>query len=234
MRFLSLFLCVVSTSFSAAITLSTTCTSSGEINTGVASCNISDGVGSGQAQASASLSVSGNILSLDAHTWANALPGISSGFSQAQFSASSNVAVSVNLFTNGPLRLGYVEISGGSQTTAAGFGSANISASVGTALNLGCGVNQSCYSLSNTLQPFELGTSFTFSQTQHSTGQSDIIQNQGDSVANTSETFTFFEADGVTPVAVFDAASAVPEPAAWTLFALGLAGLGALSFRTKR
>ena len=231
MRTLCLFFGLVSAAMSASITLSTTCASGNNTVLGAGSCGVKNSTGSAGAQSLATFIVSSNTVTVDAITSATASTGGNTAtFGFAPFSASATVAITADLYTTGPVRQGYVEVSGGSQTGDGGDGGGNSSYSVGSAMSSFCPVNSSCYgTLGSRLVPIQLGTSFTFTETQSANGETDPTDFLGDGLANTSETFTFFEADGVTPVTVFDS-SAVPEPATWPLFALGLAVFVAQTF----
>lgn len=228
MRIISCLFCIVSVALPASVTLTTTCSSSSQTVTGGSSCRLSDGVGYGEAQASGSFAISGNTLTVNAYVNASAAPGTPPPAQfYAPFSASSTVAIAADLYTTGPLRQGYVVMSGTSQTTDGGVGGGNVSYSIGSALSLDCPVNRIC---SNgqypNLMPIELGTSFTFSNVTTASGQSDIVEFQGDGLALTADTFTFFEADGVTPVSVFDAdPTAVPEAGSCSLLFVSFASL---------
>ena len=222
MRTLTLFFFVVSAALPATITLSTTCVSPTNTITGDGSCGVQNATGSANAEASATFTVSANTLNLDATTSATASTGGNSiQFGYAPFLASANVTITANLYTTGSARQGYLQVSGGSQTGNGGDGGSSSSYSVGSATSSSCPVNSSCnVAPGAVLIPIELGTTFTFAASQSANGNTDPVDFLGDGKAITAETFTFFESDGITPVAVFDA-SPVPEPAAFALFALG-------------
>lgn len=232
MRTLGLFFCLVSAAMPATITLSTTCASGSATDAGAGNCLLKDTTGSANAQASATFIVSANTVTFDAETSATASTGgNTASFGFASFFASATVAVTANLETTGPARQGYLEVSGGSQTGSGGDGGGSANYSIGQTLNFSCPVNSSCNAPQTLgLIPIELGTSFGFTATQSANGETDPVDFLGDGKAITSETFTFFEADGVTPVAVSEVTS-VPEPGTLTLLWLGLTAIVALRVR---
>ena len=67
------------------------------------------------------------------------------------------------------------------------------------------------------LVPITLGVAFPFRFTQTNVVTGDIISGQSlQPYGQTDLSLQFFEADGVTPVAVFAASATTPEPATWT------------------
>jgi len=237
MRTLGLFLCLVSSAFSATITLNTTCNSASQTVNGGGNCGVSDGIGYGKAQASATISIGGNVVSLNAQTSAAAAPGVPPGGFYTPFSGAASVTITADLFTTGALRSGFVRVNGQTTSGVGGAGTARADYSLGSALSLSCSGNLTCGGPIQALSvmPFQLGTAFIFSDFETAIGSSDPVELLGDAFANSSETFTFFEADGITPVSVFDAAAVTvaPEPTSWGLFVLGLAGLGFGMIRFK-
>jgi len=228
MRILSLFFCVVSIATAATITVSTTCTSSSQSVIGGPSCGLGDGVGYGRAQASGAFSLTGNAATFDSATNAIAVPGQPPpGQFYQPFSGAASVTITANLFTTGPVRQGYVLISGQSQTGNGGVGGGNVNYSIGPFLNMGCSVFQVCsLGLGTDLVKIQLGTDLAITELTTAFGETDPFEAQGDGLANTAETLKFFEADGLTPVSVFDTdAVVVPEPSVLGLLILSFAGL---------
>ena len=227
MRALSLFFCIVSVAMSATISVSTTCTSATQSITGGSSCALGDGVGYGRAQASGTFSLTVNVATFDSATSAIAMPGQPPpGQFYQPFSGSATVSITANLFTNGPVRPGYVLISGQSNTGNGGVGGGNVNYSIGSSLNMGCSVNQLCsLGLGTELLSIQLGTDLTITELTTAFGQTDPVEAQGDGLASTAETFSFLESDGLTPVSVFQT---VPEPGVLGLLAVSFAGFAKL------
>ena len=152
---------------------------------------------------------------------------------------------SLSLITTGPLRSGFVIITGG-LSGSQGFDplTGTLGVTLG-ALNGNCtfflglippGAPCGCLvplAAGSLKLPFQLGQSFLFSENFHLTAASDqSTSNIESGMATIGMRFQLFEVDGVTPVAV----SATPEPAEVSLFCAGLIVLGLMrkSSSTKR
>jgi hypothetical protein len=72
--------------------------------------------------------------------------------------------------------------------------------------------------------PFQLGTAFTFDETQAFGAIGSFLTGSGSGFGQTSVAFRLLELDGATPVCVYST-SAVPEPASLLLLSAPLAGL---------
>jgi len=125
-------------------------------------------------------------------------------------------------YVDGPVRPGLLEISAGGLVNSGSANTWSFSTGSSQIISGGCGSNV-CSSLNNFWIPVTLGGN-TFSFTASS--QSSISADYGGpddihSVADISVDLTFFEADGITPVIVFDVA---PEPNSCVLLALGVSG----------
>ena len=191
------------------------------------------------ATASASFSLADNpnsfsSLSVDQH--ANADPGRDqTGLHQLNSETTSNVSVNETLFTTGSVRSGLVQISS-TGSSAGDFrgssGSLDLSLESIAVSCFGSGpIGATCviwpngahsvpgYVLPVSLQyyPFTLGQTFNFSYSSVAGGSSTPF-GSGDGYANLQFQFRFFEADGMTPVAV----QAVPEPGSLALLAIAL------------
>ena len=107
------------------------------------------------------------------------------------------------------------------------MGGGNVNYSIGPFLNMGCSVFQVCsLGLGTDLVKIQLGTDLAITELTTAFGETDPFEAQGDGLANTAETLKFFEADGLTPVSVFDTdAVVVPEPSVLGLLILSFAGL---------
>jgi hypothetical protein len=182
------------------------CTSMGSDQTGTASA---------QAAASLSLSTDGFTFSVSTYAGANSTVAAYNGAR-----AAAAASVSDWLTTSGPLRPGIVEMIPVQLVGShGGAGESQVNFSFGL-VNGAC-VDLFCTGPTILAEPIELGEAFQFNASASATGQSSFFQGMGDSAANASYTFEFFEADGVTPVAVTE----TPEPRALILAAIGLSGL---------
>jgi hypothetical protein len=191
------------------------------------------------ATASASFSLADNpssFSSLSVDQRANADPGRDqTGLHQLNSDATSQVSVNETLFTTGSVRSGLVQISA-TGSSAGDFrgssGSLDLSLESIAVSCFGSGpTGATCvlwpngahtvpgYVLPVSLQyyQFTLGQAFSFSYSGSAGGNS-TPSGSGDGYANLQFQFRFFEADGVTPVAV----EAVPEPATFAFFGLAL------------
>ncbi len=133
------------------------------------------------------------------------------------------------LITAGPVRDGYVQITGDGSSTyfydgqgemTSGIVSANASSpltEISCAANsvTGCAPGPHYYSVMNPLIPISLGTNINLAATGFVNDWVGPLDGQSGGELDTTFQFRFFEADGVTPVAVSD----VPEPATWGLIA---------------
>jgi hypothetical protein len=179
-----------------------------------------------QAQASASFT-----LLSDGFTFSGSAHGES--FSQNPFLQPLNVdahataTITDTIDIAGPVRPGFVELTCGgfcfsSFDGGAGDGSASITlGSLGTCR----GFEEELYCAVGLERPIELGKPFQFSTTIEANGPGCALCDTGDGFAALNGmTVTFYEADRVTPVNIFEANPpvATPEPAAPLLMALGL------------
>ncbi len=187
------------------------------------------GPGDGYANATASVtySVAGNDFNSTLSASANATPP---GLFVGSTSATANASLSVELYTAGPLRTGVLEIVKGGNfagvTGGNGIGSTQYSLSP-TGLAAGC-AGAICFN-DPLLQPITLGTTFQFNEDMNFTENGSDLSGPASGFGSTQLTFLFFEADGVTPVQVSEA----PEPAAYGLVAIGIAGVLFGSRRAK-
>jgi hypothetical protein len=152
--------------------------------------------------------------------------------------ATATTSIHVNLYTEGAVRDGYVEVSSPTMWTVAPDGfTGRASLSLGS-YNGGCGgggMDANCYfgnillwsPTVNYKLPFTLGNDFALDFTQTFNGDANMFSGATEGFGQTVFNFQFFEADGITPVMVFDppGAASAPEPSTWSLAILPLVGL---------
>lgn len=216
-------------------------------------CSLTDGLGS-SAQATGSGTWSGSSypspstpflsMTVSLSAWAqtydtpSALPGGGYSFLGGTPDAASASTFLATLETAGPTRSGYLEFTNlqmGATGTDDGAWTDNFAISLGS-LSASCSQYgsmpiSSCGPIdlyrSRYLLPVTIGAGQTFvlmlsAQANSTTGWFD----EWDAVSATSDlTFGFLEADGTTPVTMYDPpdAAAVPEPGTWGLLGAGLA-----------
>jgi len=175
------------------------------------------GLGAGYSNATASVSYSlvGNNFNSTVSASAYAIPpSLISGSS----SATSDASLSVELYTTGPVRQGFLEIFVGGTfagvTGGDGIGSKEYSLSP-TGIAAGC-VGALCFN-DPLLQPITLGSTFQFNEDMKFTEMGNNTSGQASGFGTTQLTFLFFEANGVTPAQVSEA----PEPGSRSLLSLG-------------
>jgi hypothetical protein len=134
--------------------------------------------------------------------------------------SSADASITAFLETLGPLRAGYISVTCPylqCSVSDGGAASGSFTFSVGSVSGGNCGAT-SC--LSPPLEPIELGQSFEFNATALAGAYSGGLaagSGEGDGAAQATYTVEFFEANGVTPVAV----SETPEPGSLALLAAG-------------
>jgi hypothetical protein len=230
---------------------------------GTNNCSLTDGLGS-SAQAAASGTWSGSSypspstpftsLTVSLSAWAqtydtpSVLPGGGYSFVGGNPDATSTSAFLVTLETAGPARSGYLAISNlqlSATGTADDAWTDNFAISIGS-LSASCSQYGSMPILncgpvalyrSRYLLPVTIGEGQTFvlmlsAQANSTTGWFD----EWDAISATANlTLGFLEADGTTPVTMYDPpnAAAVPEPATWGFLGAGLALCGFARFRNR-
>ncbi|HZQ54226.1 MAG TPA: PEP-CTERM sorting domain-containing protein [Bryobacteraceae bacterium] len=230
---------------------------------GTSNCSLTDGLGS-TAQAAASGTWSGSSypspstpftsLTVRLSAWAQTydtpteFPGGGYGFLGGTPDATSASTFLATLRTAGPTRSGYLELTNlqlGATGTNDDAWTDNFTISIGP-LSASCSQYGSmpisnCGPIdlyqSRTLLPLTIGEGQTFvlmlsAQANSTTGWFD----EWDAVSATSNlTFGFLEADGTTPVTMYDPpnAAAVPEPAAWGFLGAGLVLCGLARRRSR-
>jgi hypothetical protein len=181
-----------------------------------------------QAQASASFA-----LLPDGFTFSATAAGSSSSQNPAlqppNVDGSASATIMDTIYLPGPVRPGFVELTCGgfscfqSEDGGAGGGAAFI-----TLGSLTCeGFENQLFC--GGLRPIELGGSFQFSATVEADGPGCALCDDGAGAADLyGAKVTFYEADGVTPVTVYDEVdppAATSEPATSLLIAIGLLAL---------
>ena len=128
--------------------------------------------------------------------------------------------------TTGPTRLGYLQMYFFAIVTSYNSGGGS-TFSVGPHVLNSRPRGSNCSQCTQPLIPFQLGSQFLVSLTGRALGLGTWYSGDSVVVSGTSS-FRFFEADGVTPVAVSTAET--PEPATW----LGVSiGIGLIAFRGR-
>lgn len=187
---------------------------------------------SASASAVGSYAIFGNSLSFSSATTATAVGDYPSPLGEAS-SANGTVAIAGDLATLGPLRTGILEITYAFDILqGAGADRASVSYSV-AGFGISCnGGNFSVrcppvgfgYPITFTTT-IELGEILPFSADVEADAHDYLALGQGQ--AGGTATFQFFEADGTTPVDVYE----VPEPPSSFLYGIGIFGLLALYWR---
>lgn len=158
-------------------------------------------------------------------------------FAQFAGSVSSELDFTQGLLTTGAPREGFIQVQvrGGGDSDGGGSAHVTMPAGLDPTISLSpgcvafaCGPNQDYYTHYSRI-PFDLGQAFPIAMTVRVYG--DEIPNYDAIVGSVGMTydFRFFEADGVTPVAV----TATPEPATWSLLGLTLSGVALLKQRRQ-
>jgi len=185
-------------------------------------------------QAGGSFSLAGNALrlSLSASIFAN-VPYAEAPAGQPDLTnASATASITDWLDTGGPLRAGIVEITQEllNGDNSGGENSDGVNVSLDSVR--GECTDSMCLEPVSAIQAVELGEPFELSGLANATGSActGMCAGAADSSVSSSFTMEFFEADGVTPVNVFETiAPEVPvvtaEPGSWALLVVGLAGI---------
>lgn len=190
----------------------------------------------GYANASSTSSVAlpssiGQPLEIDADGSASALLGGARGISALSM-AESTTDVTLNLDTAGSVRNGLLALNfQQSSWTTPGFGSISELLTIGSYSVSPDGQNLSI------LIPIELGTDFSLSYVDSILANGDAASGLSSGAIGTSLSLAAFEADGSTPVDLFDPPSSVvatPEPASFGVTAVGLVLAIALLYRSRR
>ena len=206
----------------ASIATSTTCTTAVGINTGPNSCKgvIPNPPDSGMAEATASLSyqVSGNTITVDGVTQAQATPTIYANLDQFYNSATANEALTLAVYIGGS-GTGYVALSSGwisASGDGQGFGLASLKFGPESEW---CPVHNGPPACDEAmgLLPINLGQVYILTYTAGSDSSSSSSLTAISS-AGVDQTFSVFGSDGFTPVSVAE----VPEPLPSVLSAVGL------------
>jgi hypothetical protein len=193
---------------------------------GSTSCNSFNGNNGASAGASANF-----FLAPDGFTFSLSTSAISNTLSSGD--ASANASITALLETAGPLRAGYVSITCPylqCTVTAGGAASGSFAFSIGSVSGENCGATN-C--VNPPLESIELGETLEFTATALAGATSGGLaagSGEGDGVANATYTVEFFEANGVTPVAI----SETPEPDSLALLGGGLVGLTCAKWRSRR
>ncbi len=150
-------------------------------------------------------------------------------------SASASASIDLNLFTGGPVRQGLLELylptlswidapEGYSGQMDLSLGS--ITGYCQSAGTLTCNVGTYYVVANNTLLlPFTLGESFAFHFSQSDSVYGDINSGDSEGTDQTTIAFRLLEANGETPVALYDPPLSAPEPASFGILGLGIAGI---------
>lgn len=158
-------------------------------------------------------------------------------------SAWATASISLNLSTLGPVRQGFLQIyaptlswidapEGYSGQMNLSLGS--ITGSCQSAGSLTCRIGTYYLAANGTLLlPFTLGDSFSFQITESDSVNGDVDSGDSEGTDQTAISFRLLEADGATPVALYDPPATAPEPATFGILSLGVAGL-VLAARLKR
>jgi hypothetical protein len=215
--------------WAASISVSTLCdplqtSPSPQPNTpGSSVCNSFNGNNGASAGASATFS-----LAPDGFTFSLSTSAISNTLSSGDASATASIAALLE--TAGPSRAGYVSITCPylqCAVTDGGAAGGSFAFSIGSIAGGNCGPTNCA---NPPLESIELGEALQFTATAIASATSGGLaagSGEGDGVAIASYTVEFFEANGVTPVAV----SETPEPCSAALMGGGLMWLGWLGRR---
>ncbi len=203
----------------SAATTCSVATDAGSFNTSDSTCGLSALAGdSGSAQATSSVftSVSGNAVIANVSASAQASPTLSASPLDGPQAFVNSAAVSFSdifsIYVSGT-GTGYLVASDfGGSNIGPGADAASVSLSVGP-VTLICGNNFACLSTATPIA-ITLGQTYTVDLQGSASAQSG--EGLGDGSAFGNGTFSFYAADGVTPVAV----SAAPEPATYALLIL--------------
>jgi len=218
--------------WAASISVSTLCdplptSPSPQPNTpGSSSCNSFNGNNGASAGAAATFS-----LAPDGFTFSLSTSAISNTLSSGDASASASIAELLE--TAGPLRAGYVAITCPylqCTVTDGGAASGSFAFSIGSISGGNCGATNCT---NPPLESIELGETLQFTATAlagATSGGLAVGSGEGDGVANATYTVEFFEANGVTPVAV----SETPEPGSLALMGGGLMWLTGAQWWRRR
>jgi hypothetical protein len=205
----------------------------------ISSCSLT---GPDSSYASATVSASFTLGVSSIGTNAQATDGALSSYSERNGqlagnlgSAHSTISIDANIQTAGPVRAGYVLVQipypiWGYDDPGGFVGVLNWS--LGNSISGNCfDSSPPCFPFFPALLPFTLGTAVQFTESETVGG--DPYPDNGDSgtdSTNVSLQLSFFEADGITPVAVSELVTA-PEPGSYGLLAVGLFGLGVMTRR---
>jgi hypothetical protein len=228
----------------ASITLNTSCSpssvtplSSPNTSTSI-SCESSESAQYGSfygpinvASASVSFALLGDGFSVSAYAHSEALACAGSGPVFGCPGSYSSAAISETVVPSGT-GSGFVKLAGSGESFNGGAASGGASLKLGS---MGCGVSidyVECTPGTDIEVPIELGVPLQLSATAQS--DAPFMLENGDGTGHIDVTATFYEADGTTPVSVFEAdPAATPEPATPVLTALGLLALGWKRKRSK-
>jgi hypothetical protein len=186
-------------------------------------CNSFSGNNGASAGASATFS-----LAPDGFAFSLSTSAISNTLSAGD--ASATASITAFLETAGPLRAGYVSITCpylACAVTDGGAAGGSFAFSIGSIAGGSCGPTNCA---NPPLESIELGETLQFTAAAIASATSGGLatgSGEGDGVANASYTVEFFEANGVTPVAL----SETPEPGSAAVMGGGLVWLGWLARR---
>jgi hypothetical protein len=204
------------------ITTSVTCSTNVGDTNNAAACSILGagtlGTGHADASVSASYVLSATALTTTAQASADASPSVDlvSGNEAASYAASS-ATITLDLDTAGSARPGVVLIDWNASTNGCcGMGGGSVSYNLGSGIGGNCGAPPATVCSYSVFEPITLGSDFAFTETEQFTATT-LDEHEGGSLqANLS--LQFFEANGETPVDVFE----TPEPGPLGLAAVGL------------
>jgi hypothetical protein len=228
-------------------------------NQGTASDNFActmNGVGASApggswASISASYTLLGNAFSVNSLGSVSATETFASPFSPYGASANSSASLAIDFTTSGPVRQGWVLITGSEGYAAAGVGLGSVAStsfSIGSSPLGGTAAASACTSLGHGSsnnncddvsgpQPIMLGTDIDFIGNVGASANSAVTLGTANAQAGFNATFQFFESDGTTPVMLLSdtqAGTFAPEPGTWGLFIVGLLGAFALRRQHRR
>jgi hypothetical protein len=201
---------LLSSAILAADTLTgVTCSTFGAaLVTDASSCYAAGSSGYSQASSSASVTVSGAV-SLSAETEASGVQGGIRGIG-ASSNATASADVQLNLNSAGPLRPGLLEVTLSQLAWQVPYaGSLSETLTIGSVT-----YTLSSASLAGFSLPVELGTAFGLDLMQSISLQASAFSGFSSAAIGSAISLAAFEADGSTPVALFDppAVLAAPEP----------------------